>query len=230
MRIGLLFAEMAGNIIPAIATTNAMVAGLCVLQGFKALRGDYNSARMVLNPLCPPQNPPSDCSVLFPGIAKTFLLFFSSQLFLTRSTDRAVSADKLSPPKPDCAVCGVAQSRIEVDTSRATLKDLVDDFLRLELGYGDEFCVRNELGTLYDADLNDNLSKPFAALGITNDSFLTVIDEDEDDPRINLVLSVAAKSVAPCLPFLLFLPSLLFFSVHVSFRPFHTFLPRVAVI
>jgi len=39
--------EMAGNIIPAIATTNAIVAGLVVLQALKVLRNDWSTARMV---------------------------------------------------------------------------------------------------------------------------------------------------------------------------------------
>ena len=37
--------QMAGNIIPAIATTNAIVAGLCVLQSFKVLRKDYSGTK-----------------------------------------------------------------------------------------------------------------------------------------------------------------------------------------
>lgn len=39
--------EMAGNIIPAIATTNAMTAGLCVLQSFKVFQNDLEHAKTV---------------------------------------------------------------------------------------------------------------------------------------------------------------------------------------
>lgn len=41
--------QMAGNIIPAIATTNAIVAGLCVLQSFKVLKGEYAQSKEVRN-------------------------------------------------------------------------------------------------------------------------------------------------------------------------------------
>ena len=154
--------QMAGNIIPAIATTNAMTASLCVLQALKVMREDLNKARMV---------------------------------FLERSGARVINSDSLKPPNPNCSVCGVTQSRLIVDPQRATLNNLVQDVLKTELGYGEEFSINNEVGTLYDPDLDDNIEKKFSDLGVKADSFLTIIDDDEQNPRVNLFLSISEQSL-----------------------------------
>lgn len=157
---------MAGNIIPAIATTNAITAGLCVLQAFKVIREDYKSARMV---------------------------------FLSRSADRAFSAEKLSPPNPECEICGVARTSIEADITRATLGDLVEKVLRGTLGYGEEIGVLMDQALLYDADFDDNLETPLCELGFGEETFVTVRDEGEEEgegARINLVIVVTNTASA----------------------------------
>lgn len=53
-----------------------------------------------------------------------------------------------------------------MDLSRATLQDLVDGFLRGDLGYGDkDLAVANDVGILYDADEDENLPKKLSELG-----------------------------------------------------------------
>ncbi|KAL9610110.1 MAG: hypothetical protein Q9167_005156 [Letrouitia subvulpina] len=154
--------QMAGNIVPAIATTNAMIAGLCVLQAFKVMKEELGRAKTV---------------------------------FLERSGARVINSETLRPPNPNCEVCNVAQARLVVDPARATLSDLVEGVLKPDLGYGNEFSINNEVGTLYDPELDDNLSKKFGDLGIKNDSFLTVIDDEDENPRVNLSLSVTEKDL-----------------------------------
>ena len=152
---------MAGNIIPAIATTNAMTAGLCVLQAFKVMRNELDKAKMV---------------------------------FLTRG-ERVIASDFLRKPNPTCPACSVAQSTLVVDTSRATLKDLVDDLLRLQLGYGEEFSINSEAGMLYDPEEDQNLPKTFDELGLKADTSITVMDEADEDTKVNLVLIITEKSL-----------------------------------
>jgi ubiquitin-like 1-activating enzyme E1 B len=96
-----------------------------------------------------------------------------TQVFLSQfiNANRLLSSDKSSRPNPDCPVCGAYQASISVDLSRATLEDLVESFLRVDLGYGEkDIVVNNDVGTLYDVDEQENLSRTFSDLGKTSDS------------------------------------------------------------
>ncbi len=80
---------------------------------------------------------------------------------------RLLAAGQPTRPNPDCPVCSVYQTSAYVDLSRATLGDLVDDFVRLELGYdGRDFMVNNDIGLLYDVDETGNLDKKLSELGM----------------------------------------------------------------
>jgi ubiquitin-like 1-activating enzyme E1 B len=76
-----------------------------------------------------------------------------------------MAGDRMRAPNPDCPVCSVAQTGLLVDMSRATLSDLVDDFLRFELGYGEDFVVSSDAGVLYDVEETEHLTKKLSELG-----------------------------------------------------------------
>lgn len=155
--------QMAGNIIPAIATTNAMIAGLCVLQGFKVMKEEYGRTRMI---------------------------------FVDRGNMVAQPSD---PPNPECGVCSLAMLRVKVDFERATLKDLVENVLKQELGYGEEMTLLSEAGLVYDPDLEDNLEKKLTDLNIKKGQFM-IVKDDEDEPgegeqgvRVDLQIAIEAQ-------------------------------------
>ncbi|KAK2736460.1 E1 ubiquitin-activating protein uba2 [Onygenales sp. PD_40] len=179
--------QMAGNIIPAIATTNAMTAAVCVLQAFKVMRDDYDSAKMV---------------------------------FLERSGRRAINTESLNPPNPNCPVCGVAQSKVFVDVERATLGDLIE-VLHSQLGYGEELSISSQLGTIYDPDLEDNLPKKLKDMGAAIGSFLTVVDEEDEDVKVNLDLLVTAQTDSSAKP--VSIPS----DIHIPRKPAPTPAPTL---
>jgi ubiquitin-like 1-activating enzyme E1 B len=67
--------------------------------------------------------------------------------------------------------------------------------LKPKLGYTSEFSVRSDSGLLYDPDFDENLSKKFSELNVQADSVLTIIDEVDDDPHVDLSLAISVKTL-----------------------------------
>lgn len=94
-------------------------------------------------------------------------LLITFQVFLTPfAPQRLLAPDRPRAPNPDCPICGNYQTSVCVDLSRATLNDLVEDFVKLQLGFGErDFAVNSDTGLLYDPDETDNLEKLLSELG-----------------------------------------------------------------
>ena len=67
----------------------------------------------------------------------------------------------------------------------------MDGFVKENLGFKDkEFALSNDVGVLYDPDETENLTKSLKELGVKDDTFLTVTDEDDEKPFVNVVISI----------------------------------------
>lgn len=191
--------QMAGNIIPAIATSNALTASLCLLEAFKVLRSQMASQHPPPNPPHPQATTATTTTTATPaklnGRHAAPLLGGSKMIFLTsKSTDRMITTESLRAPRNDCPVCSPVYAKISIkEGSSPTMQTLVD-LLKRSLGYDDVSMVFNQQ-LIYDPDLEENLEKALTEFGIDGESisFLTVQDE-ADDAKVDLILSIRKSS------------------------------------
>ncbi|KAI8466836.1 MAG: hypothetical protein J3K34DRAFT_483471 [Monoraphidium minutum] len=116
---------MAGNIIHAIATTNAAVAGLLVTEAIKVIAGM-----------------PSECRTSF---------LYERVVWSGRKkapTGQLVGAVPCPPPRPGCVVCGKARLQLTIDTGATTLGQLLDKVIRRGLAVNDATLISG--GFMYE--------------------------------------------------------------------------------
>ena len=152
--------EYAGNIIPAIATTNAIIAGVLVHQALNVLRNSWSSARTV---------------------------------WLARDGSKVFSSGKLGTPNSQCSVCRVVYLPISI-ASGLTLGEFAQSVVKGRVGFDEYFSIQDGARLLYETDdFEDNAEKTLAELGLSQGSFLTVVDGENPHYPVSF-------SITGCVP------------------------------
>jgi ubiquitin-like 1-activating enzyme E1 B len=170
---------IAGNIVPAIATTNAIAAGLQVLEALKILR--------TAPPSVPSSAPPSlpSSTIVDAGCRVNYIVrtYAGRKRLLLQPT-------KLHPPNPACFVCNRSSLDVVLDTEASTLGFLVEKVLKGSLSFAQPTITLRGTSIIYeegeDADeamARRNLPLPLASLpagGIRDQSTVEVDDVSQD--------------------------------------------------
>lgn len=169
------YSEMAGNIIPAIATTNAIIAGMIVLQALHVLRsslGPQDSSRS--------RNSQAHMS------ASRNVFLQSGRPFIP------LGSFAVSSPNPRCGVCRETYVHVTCDTTRLTLGELIEAVMAAEVaitGRTRVISVYEGGRILSDPDWDDNLSRTLRELNCHQGKFVTLADEDEQFENVSIAVS-----------------------------------------
>ncbi|GFZ14438.1 SUMO-activating enzyme 2 [Actinidia rufa] len=156
---------IAGNIVHAVATTNAIIAGLIVIEAVKVLQNDANSYR---------------CGPILLPISMTYCLEHPSKKMLLMPVEPF-------EPNKSCYVCSEMPLLLEVNTHHSKLRDIVEKIVKAKLGMSCPLVMHGsallyEVGDDLDKDMvvnyAANLDKVLSGLPspVTGGTILTVED------------------------------------------------------
>eukprot|EP00535_Pseudo-nitzschia_heimii_P002246 CAMPEP_0197186306 /NCGR_PEP_ID=MMETSP1423-20130617/13649_1 /TAXON_ID=476441 /ORGANISM="Pseudo-nitzschia heimii, Strain UNC1101" /LENGTH=713 /DNA_ID=CAMNT_0042637579 /DNA_START=102 /DNA_END=2243 /DNA_ORIENTATION=+ len=179
---------IAGNIIPAIATTNAICAGLQILQAFAILKQqiqrkkeeDFDMGRLNLN---------LSASCYYINCIRNRT---RNGLYLT--------ASPLEKPNPNCFVCKNAIIPLALNVEEWTLRDFLAKIVKGRLGFEEPTLILQgdfiwEEGDGAEADFEANLPKTLSGLPCGGIRHGTVLEIDDNSQDLSIQVAVTHQDV-----------------------------------
>jgi ubiquitin-like 1-activating enzyme E1 B len=162
---------LAGNIIPAISTTNAIIAAVQVLEAIKVLTATWKEKGRYV---C--------CERIPVGNAR-------------RSKMRLLDAQQLSKPKPGCFVCGRGYVEVRLDTEKVTLEKFAAEVLKKKMSFNFFTVIAND-SILYEEgeDMESQLRKTLKQLGISSGTTVLVEDDSQGIESSLIITHVPAPT------------------------------------
>lgn len=159
--------QIAGNIIPAIATTNAIISGFSDLQSL-----NYFKSHQLSN---------QDANTVF----------------VSMKPNRFVARATLASPNPKCASCSLSSRGIlsfsSLDDSLRSLVDSIKEFYK----YEDISLILGKNKLIYDFDFEDNLERSLDSLGFKSGETLLIQDENDELENLELYMIIAKEFKLP---------------------------------
>lgn len=176
---------IAGNIIPAIATTNAICAGLQILQAFKILKEQL---------LLEQQNKDKEEVQL-----KQCCVYVNCIRNRTRN-GLYLTASALEDPSPNCFVCKNAVIPLALNVEEWTLQDFLQRIVKQRLGFEEPTLMLGgdfiwEEGDGAEDDYQVNLPKKLTDLPCGGIQHGTVLEIDDNSQNLSIQVSVTHQEV-----------------------------------
>ena len=168
---------IAGNIIPAIATTNAICAGLQILQAFAILKQQLEKKK-------------TD-----EGLNLSSSCYYINCIRNRTRNGLYLIASPLEKPNPNCFVCKNAIIPLALDVNEWTLRDFLAKIVKGRLGFEEPTLMLQgdfiwEEGDGAEAEFEMNLPKKLSGLPCGGIQHGTVLEIDDNSQNLSIQVAV----------------------------------------
>lgn len=187
---------IAGNIIPAIATTNAICAGLQILQAFAILKKQVELQQLLKEQQQEQEQPKTTTDPPPPKLDLSKSCYYVNCLRNKTRNGLFLTASPLEKPNPNCFVCKNAVIPLSLNVEEWTLGDFLEKIVKGRLGFEEPTLmlegdfIWEEGDGAEEGVFETNLPKKLSGLPCGGIRHGTVLEIDDNSQNLSIQVAI----------------------------------------